>query len=145
MNLTVESSAAQKYIDLLQSVINRMASNSAACKTWCLTLVSAVIVFATDKGRAPDSIWVALVPLVLSLFLDSYYLGLERQFRGVYNRFIKKLHAGQAVVEDLYVMSPDGGLSATLSETAKAVASFSIWPFYGLILVMLYALRRWIF
>jgi hypothetical protein len=71
--LTPDSSAVQKYLELLQAVINRMASNCTGCKTWCITLVSATIVIIADKGK-PSYVWIALVPLALFFFLDSYYL-----------------------------------------------------------------------
>lgn len=60
-NLTVESTAVQSYLNILQTIINRMATNSANCKTWCVTLVSAILVIIVDKGKA-DYIWITLIP-----------------------------------------------------------------------------------
>ena len=81
-----ESGAVQSYLVILQGVINRMASNSAGCKTWCITIVSAIVVIIADKSN-PVYVWVSLVPILLFLFLDSYYLGLEQRFRDSYNTF----------------------------------------------------------
>ena len=39
----------QTYLTLLQGIINRFAANSSNCKTWCVTLVSAIVVFSADK------------------------------------------------------------------------------------------------
>lgn len=75
-----ESGAVQSYLGILQGVINRMASNSAGCKTWCITLVSAITTVIADKSNS-SYVWVALVPISLFLFLDAYYLGLEQRFR----------------------------------------------------------------
>jgi len=41
----------QSHLTILQAVIQRMASNSASSKTWCVTLVSAILVIVADKGK----------------------------------------------------------------------------------------------
>lgn len=140
--ISSESASVQTYINNLQAIINRMAANSASVKTWCITLISAVIVFASDKDR-PDAIWIALIPLFLCMFLDSYYLGLERTFRDLYNSFVEKLVSGKAEDKDLFSLTP---LAYSFYRfTGKAFLSISIWPFYGLILVMLAVFRTWIY
>lgn len=140
--ISFDSTAVHAYINNLQAVINRMAANSASVKTWCITLVSAVIVFASDKNH-PDAVWIATIPLVLCFFLDSYYLGLERVFRKVYDDFVAKLSGGMAESKDLFILKPTN--YSFWHFTFKSMFSFSIWPFYGLILVMLAVLRSWIF
>lgn len=138
-----ESGAVQSYLEILQSVINRMASNSASCKTWCITIVSAIVVIIADKSN-PVYVWVSLVPIILLSFLDSYYLGLEQRFRESYNIFIKKLHTGLATIEDVFIVNPGGGVLLTLKSTLKAALSISIWPFYCLLLVMLGIIYKFI-
>ena len=80
----------------------------------------------------------------LFFFLDAYYVGLEKRFRDRYNEFIKKLHAGSATVEDLFVVAPGRGLIIFLTATGEAFASLSVWPFYGLLGVMLFIVRFWL-
>lgn len=138
-----ESGAAQSYLGILQDIISRMASNSAGGKTWCITLVSAIIVVIADKSN-PSYVWVALIPLLLFLFLDAYYLGLERRFIDTYNSFIKRLHAGEADIEDVFIVSLDGSKWLTLSSTFKAGLSLSIWPFYGLLVAMIWIVYRYV-
>lgn len=141
--VNIDSTAVQNYLNLLQAVINRMASNCTGCKTWCITLVSATIVIIADKGK-PSYVWIALVPLALFFFLDSYYLGLERRFRALYNDFVHKLHSGTATTTDVYNLTPSGGLCVTVLSTAHSCISLSIWPFYGLLAAMLVVVRLWI-
>ncbi|MBU4287906.1 MAG: hypothetical protein KKI12_07035 [Proteobacteria bacterium] len=138
-----ESGAVQSYLGILQGVINRMASNSAGCKTWCITIVSAIVVIIADKSN-PVYVWVSLVPILLFLFLDSYYLGLEQRFRDSYNSFIRKLHTGVAEIEDVFIVDPGGGVWLTLKSTLKAALSLSVWPFYSLLLVMLGIVYKYI-
>ena len=138
-----QSPAVQCYLSILQNVISRMAGNSAACKTWCVGLVSAIVVILAGKAT-PDYLWISLIPIGLFLILDSYYLGLEREFRDSYNSFIVKLHSGTAVVEDLFIVSPSVNVGSVVSSTFKALLSFSVWPFYGLLSAMLIVLRAWV-
>lgn len=141
--INIESPAVQSYLEILQSVINRMAANSSGCKTWCIALVSAIIVIIADKGN-PKYVWIAIVPILLFLFLDSYYLGLEKRFRDRYNEFIKKLHAGNATVEDLFIITPGRGIIVFIIATSSALVSLSVWPFYGLLAVVMLIVQYWI-
>ena len=72
----LENSAVQAHISMLQGIINRMAANSANCKTWTVTLVAAMLVLLVDKEMKIPNAWVCLIPIVLFYFLDCYYLGL---------------------------------------------------------------------
>ena len=86
-----DSPSVHTHLGLVQSVIQRMASNSASCKTWCITLVAAVLIVVAEKGN-PDYALIAVIPTFLFLALDTYYLALERHFREAYNDFISKVH-----------------------------------------------------
>ncbi len=132
--LDTDSPAVQAHLSIIQSVIQRMASNSASCKAWCITLVSAILVIVADKGK-PSYAFLALIPTLLFLVLDSYYLALERGFRESYNSFIGKLHEGRVRAEDVYYITPQGPL---LRKLAGALLSFSIWPFYVTLIVMIW-------
>jgi len=134
----VNAQAVQAHLGILQSVIQRMASNSAASKTACITLVSAILVIVADKGK-PQYAWIALIPNLLFLVLDAYYLGLERGFRNSYNEFIRKLHVKSLTSEDMYVVAPQGRQWRLLLES---LLSFSVWPFYITLLVMIYVAYR---
>lgn len=128
------SQAVQSHLGITQSFIQRMASNSASCKAWCITLVSAILVIVADKGK-PEYALIAIIPNILFLVLDTYYLALERMFRHSYNNFIEKLHSGKIVASDLYAVSPSGSLFKTFF---ASLLSFSIWPFYLTLLVMIW-------
>ena len=141
-DISIDSPAVQSYVTILQSIINRMANNSSACKTWCITIISAILVIIADKNK-PDYIWIAIVPLGLFLFLDAYYLGLEKLFREIYNDFIKKLHHGKATIEDTFILNP-GKISLILLNTILSLISFSIFPFYLLLLAMLFITKHFI-
>ena len=129
--LNLDSSAIQTHLTMMQGVINRMAENSRSCKMWCVTLVSAVLVLVARTGE-PQHALIAMVPTLLFLFLDSYYLALERSFIGSQNAFVKKLHQGKLESTDVYRMAPTG---MGLLSVGRCVGSVSIWLFYPLVAV----------
>jgi hypothetical protein len=133
-----ESPGVLAHLEIVQAVIQRMASNSASCKAWCITLVAAILVIVSDNGK-PSYALIAAIPTLLFLILDTYYLALERCFRKSYNEFIGKVHAGQMVTADLYAVTPSGSLPKVF---ARSLVSFSIWPFY-VSLVVLIGLSMW--
>ncbi len=126
-NILNESSpSVQAHLGIIQNIIQRMASNSSACKTWCITIVSAILAMLADKQNT-SLVWVAIFPTVLFGCLDIYYLSLEKGFRNAYNSFIKKLHNHTLTAEDLYTASPSGCLCSRIRES---LVSFSVLGFY---------------
>lgn len=130
------TTAVQSHLTIAQSIIQRMASNSASCKAWCITLVSAILVIVTGKENIQAKYTlIAMIPTLLFLVLDTYYLALEKMFRNSYNSFIEKLHKNQITPSDLYVVSPTGNIFKSFFCSLK---SFSIWPFYLMLFLMIW-------
>lgn len=126
-NIECESPAVHSYLNILQSVITRMASNSSGCKSWCITLVSAITVILIDRDKA-QYVYIGLAPITLFGLLDCYYLTMENLFRDRYNGFIRKLHSDNVQRSDLFVVSPQQGVTSIL--LLKNLRSISIYPFY---------------
>ncbi|OOF00455.1 hypothetical protein BZG77_00390 [Salinivibrio sp. IB643] len=125
-------------MQIMQGVINRMAANSTASKTWCITIVSAILVLVADKSK-PEYAFIALLPILLFLALDSYYLALEKAFRDSYNEFIGKLHEQRICSEDLYSVVAKGNMT---NHQIAALKSFSVWGFYVCLGVMVYLAKE---
>jgi hypothetical protein len=139
--LSASSSSVQGYLAALQGTISRMASNSANCKTWCITAVSALLVAMVEKEDI-EPIRVLLVPIVMFGLLDAYYLGLERVFRERYDKAVQSLAVGVLTSNELFRISPELSWGAMVMATTKALMSFSVAPVYLLLLGMLsWALR----
>lgn len=132
------SQGVQAHLGIAQAVIQRMAANCASCKAWCITLVSAILVVVADKGK-PEYTLLAFIPAILFLTLDAYYLALEKMFRRSYNEFIDKLHEGKIVASDLYAVVPSGSMIKTFG---ASLLSFSIWPFYVTLAVMIVIAKK---
>jgi len=126
------SESIQVHLAIMQDVIQRMAANSSSAKTWCVTLVAAVLVIVADKGK-PQYAWIAMLPTIAFAALDIYYLALERGFRKSYNNFIDKLHSSSLKASDLYAVQLSGNFIKLLFES---IYSFSIWGFYGSIAIL---------
>ncbi len=141
-SVDLDSPSVQSYLGILQGVITRMATNSANAKSWCIALVSAIVVIIAGKG-SPQYVWISVVPIVLFFSLDAYYLGLERQFIVLYNEFIRKLHADDATIDDVFIVKA-GSTRTIVKAATKATLSFSIWPFYLLLLAMVWLVKSWI-
>ena len=125
--LFFESSATQNYLGTLQDVIKRIAENSSKCKTWCVTLVSAVVVYCAENNNL-DALVFGILPAILFMFLDAYYLSIERDFRDVYKKFVASPSA-----KGLFKMEIPEGRWVRCKTTAGSMTSFSVFPLYGLI------------
>lgn len=139
IKIDTESVSVQTHLSILQNLIQRMASNSVVCKTWCITLVSAILVMVVDKGKE-NYIYLGLFPIIIFALLDMYYLGLERAFKDSYNQFIFKLHSNTLMIDDLYMIKPTG---TNLCSLMKCGSSPSVWIFY-LSLFILFLVMKWI-
>jgi hypothetical protein len=137
-NLKESSEAVQTHLSICQGIIQRMATNSTSCKAWCIALVSAILVVVADK-KVPNYVLIAIIPTFLFCVLDAYYLGLERCFRRSYNVFISKVHDKGIETEDLFVMQPTGVI---WRENLSALRSFSIWPFYLTLFIVIAIARK---
>jgi len=133
------SPSVQTHLGILQDVIERMATNSTSSKAWCITIVSAILVVVADKDK-PNYALLALIPTFLFLVLDAYYLAQEKGFRNAYDAFVRKVHTGTLMADDLYAVKPIGKM---WSLQLEAFRSFSVWGFYVVIGILI-ALARWI-
>ena len=138
------SSAVHCYLNTLQGIINRMSGNSAQCKTWCITLVSCILVLSYSKDlidsitKPTDIINMAFLPLILFYFLDAFYLSVERCYIDKYNKFTESLIKEQECQEKLFDASIGKGFFKRLFFTLlAAVNSPSTIPFYGLLVILL--------
>ena len=77
--------AKLKHLELIQGIINRMASNSFSLKGWSVILVSALFALAAASPNARFSL-LAYFPAVAFWVLDAYFLRQERLFRKLYDK-----------------------------------------------------------
>ena len=136
-----ESTAIQTHVNILQNIISRMATNSANCKTWGITIISAIIVLLIDKSKT-EFYYIIYIPLVLFYCLDCFYLGLERFFRDQYKKFIDDLESTQFSFNNVYKLIGGGNWKDKLKYTASAAKSFSTTPFYAIFGILIILIKE---
>lgn len=134
---TPDSPAVIAHISMLQGIINRLANNSASCKTWCFTLVAALVTLTGTAGK-PEVIAVVIVPLVIFGFLDASYLAQERAYRALFRRMVGNLHEGKYTLQDTF----EANAPMESGARWRAFRSWSVAPMY-LTLAVLAAIAYW--
>ena len=81
--------AKLKHLELIQGVINRLATNSFRIKGWAVVLVSALLVLLARK-ESIGFVYVGFVPVLVFWGLDGYFLWQERLFRDLYD-YVREL------------------------------------------------------
>ena len=133
-----DNAAVVAHIALLQGIINRLAGNSAACKTWCITLVGALLaLYGTLHGRRV--LVAAVVPVTIFAVLDAAYLAQERLYRKHFDTLAVKLRHGRYTAADLYTAHV---VRITPGPVWRAFWSWSVAPSYGA-LALGYAVAFW--
>jgi hypothetical protein len=132
-----DSPAVTAHITLLQGIINRLANNSVSCKTWCLTLVGALLSLA-GATRAPAIVAFALVPVVVFGFLDTMYLAQERAYRTLYTTVVNAIRDGSYSRAMAYEARAPFGFM----DFCAAFGSWSVFPVY-LTLLVAYAITAY--
>jgi hypothetical protein len=109
---------------LLNTTLQRLAAQSAACKLWSIVLTSAVLVMTAERGGDGELLWAAAPALLLGLADAAYKVQAGRIAAWGAN-------AKETVrVEDLFRMQTgNSGFAASL-QSLTGLISFSVWPFY---------------
>lgn len=127
----------EKHLEFIQTTISRMAQNSFQAKTWCITILSAIIAFYVtqdnDKLKVVSAI-AGFVVLLVFWLLDSYYLYLERGYRDLYNIAAKLKRVSPALKPyDMKIQKESRGFK----KYVKSLFSLTTGLLYISIIVML--------
>jgi hypothetical protein len=125
-----------KHLEMLDSVISRIAGQGASLKNYCITLTTAACGFAITLQK-PVVALLSLVPVIVFALLDAQYLRLERRFRAVF----EDVRLGNWKSVPSFDMRTASALKASYW---SALSSWSIAIFYaplaiGVIIVVLIA------
>ena len=85
--------AKLKHLEMIQGVINRMASNSFLLKGWSVVLVSALFALSAKEANI-FFIYLAFFPALSFWELDGYFLWQERLYRKLYDK-VRKMNASE--------------------------------------------------
>ena len=118
-----------KHLEMIQGVVNRLASNSFSIKQWTVMLVSALFVLVAREEAVP--VWVALGPVLFFWGLDGYFLRQERRFRNLYVDVCE-------TDESEITFSMNGERKS--NPYWRAALSVTLLAFYGLFVVLVVAI-----
>ena len=121
-----------EHLKMIESVIDRLARNSFALKGWSITLVTALLIFARVNENCLFLL-IGLIPVIFFWILDSYYLRLEKRYRGLYD---------EVRVKD----KTDFSMSIKDIKAGFPIFTKSEWPFYIsqiALLVIIFIVRGW--
>ncbi len=124
-----DNPAAIAHINLLQGIINRLANNSASCKTWCLSILAALLSLA-GATHNPTLVTIALVPVTVFGFIDTMYLANETAYRDLYKRIVGAIRDGEYRLANTFEAGAWNGVGHFLYCFIRAAASWAIWPVY---------------
>lgn len=116
--------------DILQANLSRMCQLSNTCKAWCVTVTSAVLLFAV-KEQEQDILAIVLMPVVLFWALDAFYLSVERQFKQSANALAEKVRSDTVSMDDVFLIRTSKGVRRTGLWIKALLWSCSTIPFYG--------------
>jgi len=83
----MEKESLHKELELIQSVINRMANNSFLLKGWLISLVAVILALNKDSILSTNEISlfiILLLPLITFWYLDAFFLHREKMYRELY-------------------------------------------------------------
>ena len=119
-----------KHLEMIQSIITRLANNSFSLKGWTVIFIAAVLGFAIKESN-PNYIFLVLLPIFAFWGLDGYYLRQEKLFRALYDK-VRKLDEQDINFE----MDISSGEDEVASWESVCISG-TILGFYGPILIVI--------
>ncbi len=117
-----------KEIDLIQSCIKRMASNSFLIKGWTVSLIAVVLALTKDKVDFLFISIVLLIPVLGFWYLDTFFLRTEKMYRMMYKWVIENRLSSE---ERMYELNPQR-YKAEVNSSIKIMFSVTLRIFYGI-------------
>lgn len=126
-----------KYLEFIQNIVTRMNQNSFMIKEgWTVAIVSALLAIYANKENKLF-ILISIFPVLIFMFLDSYYLWQERKFRHLYNKVLEENESKQI---KLFSMNTNVGNECCKICYFKVLFSVTELVFYFSIMLGLVAL-----
>lgn len=130
------------YLQLMQSNIERMAYNSANCKTWLVTMIAGFMAITCGFKELHWWLLFAIVPISIFWYLDGVYLSLERQLRNRQRDMLNKQTLdNDDYIKALYNFSPlekeEDDKSLGFVKTTGQWWTKSVLPFYLTMMIVI--------
>lgn len=124
--------AEYAYLDMIQGVVNRLASTSAAFKGFAITLAAGILAIATSAAVNRALLFaIALIGVIAIACFDCWYFLMEKRYR----RLFDAVRDGEHPID--FDMSHQMKEEVRVSDAAR---SKSIWLFYVVVIAVLVAM-----
>jgi len=115
-----------KEIDLIQTIINRMAQTSFIIKGWAITMITMIFAYKSSSDM------IVIIPIMLFWLLDAYFLQQERLYRKLYewvieNRMMNNSH--------LFSLNTNR-FKYEVGSIFEVMFSITLSSFYGMALIL---------
>ena len=125
-----------RYIELVQSIISRLANNSFLLKGWTITLIAAI--FSLSDKIMKNFAFTIYFFILIFWILDSYYLYQERLYRDLYNKVIEI----RDEYSPLFSLKIDKKRNEKIISFFKSFFSFTEVTFYLLLLLITFLILK---
>lgn len=135
----MENEVLHKEIDLIQGVINRMASNSFLLKGWLITLIAVILALTKDSLLSTDLTYLSLIlclPILVFWYLDAFFLHKEKCYRKLFDWVIENRKTSDDFLYSLNYRR----FKSEVKNVVGVMFSWTLLPFYGLTLLILTAI-----
>lgn len=125
-----------KEIDLIQSVITRMANNSFLLKGWLITLIAVILALSKDTILISDITYLGIIiclPVFVFWYLDAFFLHKERCYRKLYEWVIQNRENSDEYLYSLNYKRFEKDVQSII----RIMFSKTLSPFYGLTIIIL--------
>ena len=132
----MDKQTLHKEIDLIQSVITRMANNSFLLKGWMISIIVAVLALTKDTLVTNDIEYLSIVlllPLVTFWYLDAFFLHKEKCYRELYKWVIEN----RANCNDHLYSLDYSRFKEKVDSIGKIMFSKTLRTFYGISFLIL--------
>ncbi|MCH5210167.1 MAG: hypothetical protein J1F01_04305 [Oscillospiraceae bacterium] len=127
------------YLQMIESIIDRMSNKSGNIKGFAVTIVAGVTALSF-KEASPYVLILSFLTVLIFLWLDLYYLGMERK----YKFFYKQVCQGRDVDFNLSLDLKESELREAKATKWQCLTSKSIYYFYiplGLLMIIILILK----
>lgn len=117
---------------LLNTSLQRLAAQSAACKLWSIVLTSLVLAMAAGRAGGEVLTWSA-APILLLALTDASYTAQSRRLAALADK--------EAIPPtELFRLQTETKGFSTSIQYLSGLGSFSVWPFYTVLSTMVIVL-----
>lgn len=142
VNSEIKTEELHKEIDLIQSCISRMSSNSFCLKGWLISLLAIIIVVAPEDTNKYIVLLITFLLTIAFWCLDAFFLRTEKMYRKMYEWVLTK--RSQNNREKQYDLNPKRFEKET-DTYFKVMFSLTLRIFYGCVCIAIAGIALYYF